>query len=138
MGRFSHGAKILFLSAIAGAALAQPVGYHHLAQLPRSHTLDLETGERGGRQADLVWNTSRGEAYLAAMGGAAFALMDGAAWERIDAEHLGRLAYAEVRFPAAKGTLLAVRTAEGNLAKLRILEVQRNGRAQVEWVLYLK
>ena len=110
------------MAGVAGAqpAFSQPIGYRHELTLNRSYVVDLETGGIGSPQADLEWNETREGTFLRALGAAYFVNIPSR------------------RIPAGRGTRVDVRTAEGNTAELRILSVDKNSAARLEWTLYLK
>src|SRR6185436_4214993 len=76
--------------------------------------------------------------------GALIADAGAARWENLDEAALAKLAYSANRYsawgpdaPVHKGAVFAVRTAEGNLAKVRIAEIGEDYRMRLEWLLYL-
>ena len=120
------------------------------ALLPPTFTIDLETGKQGAARADLHWGMqARDQPYLGAYQGgrgrgALIAEVGAASWEGLDEAALAKLAYSANRYsawgpdaPVHKGAVFAVRTAEGNLAKVRIAEIGEDYRMRLEWLLYL-
>lgn len=113
------------------------------ALLPPVGTLDLETGNAGTPQADLHWGmAAREQPYLAAHGEALIAESGGMRWEDMDAAALARLRYAPDRYsawgpdaPVRKDAAFAVRTHEGNFARIRIAEIRDNYDLRLEWTL---
>lgn len=128
----------------AAIAKAGAGGTYHKAHVPPTHTVDIDTGNVGRAGADLHWGMhSRGEPYLAGFEGGMLARLGGVAWEEATAAHLGKLNYAPAQFlfrsgePGFRlGDVIAVRTGEGRLAKLRIVSLRRDYGADTEWVLY--
>lgn len=119
------------------------------ATLRPTWTLDLESGEQGTPAADLHWGmAARDQPYLGAFQrgtrrGALIADAGAARWEDLDAAALAKLDYAPNQFsawgpdaPVRRGALFAVRTAEGNFAKLRIADIGEGYRLRVEWLLF--
>lgn len=115
----------------------------HGASLRPGATLDLETGRQGTPQADLRWDlTARDQPTLAASAGAQIAESRGARWEDVDAAHLARLDYGNDQYaawgpdaPVRKGAAFAVRTPEGNFARIRIAGVSDRHDLRLEWTL---
>jgi tetratricopeptide (TPR) repeat protein len=116
------------------------------AQVKPSFVLDLETGNTAvSNGADLWWHfATRQERALETRNGALMTRIEGRQFAAIDAAFLARLKYALVRLPASgdasevkAGSMIAVRTAEGNLAKLQVRSAEPGLSAlNVEWVLY--
>jgi tetratricopeptide (TPR) repeat protein len=114
------------------------------AVLRATRTLDLESGEQGTPKADLHWGmAARDQPYLGVRNGALIAQAGGARWEDLDPAALARLSYATNRFsawgpdaPVRRGAQFAVRSIEGNFAKLRIARVSDDHELKLEWVLY--
>ena len=80
---------------------------------------------------------------LSAHNGAMIALAGDKPWEDIDAAYLATLPYAATSLRAAtedapirRGTVFAMRTAQGSLAKLRIVVVWVHWELETQWVLY--
>jgi tetratricopeptide (TPR) repeat protein len=120
-------------------------GPTRLAVIPKTGAIDLETGALGASErADVHWVMTPGNVpYLAPMRGALIAAMRGANWEDVEASALRRQNYSETRLPAGgpkaiirPGAVIAVRTAEGNLAKLRMVKIHANNDLRAEWLLY--
>ena len=107
-------------------------------------TLDLESGTPGAPNADLHWGMqARDQPYLASYRAALIAPGGSARWEEMDAAYLARLNYSPNQYsawgpdaPVHKGAVFAVRTREGNFAKLRVLDIGRRYELEVEWTLY--
>jgi len=118
-----------------------------------TQTIDLETGKEGAARADQHWGMqARDQPYLGAHqpqrspGQAALIAQAGTArWEGLGQAALEKLPYAPNRFsawgpeaPVRKGAVFAVRTAEGNFAKVRVVEIRRNHDLELEWVLFAR
>ena len=107
-------------------------------------TIDLETGQRGTPQADLHWvMAAPDQPYLRSLQGALIAEGRGARWEEMNASTLAQLSYSSNQYsawgpeaPVSPGAVFGVRTAEGNLAKIRIAGIRENYDLRLEWVLY--
>jgi hypothetical protein len=116
------------------------------ASIQPSFTLDLETGvTRNSSAADLWWHfQTRERRLLDTRNGAVLALIEGREWRKVDAGFLSGLRYQAVSFPAfggnppiRAGVMVAVRTAEGNYAKVLIDETgQGTADLKLRWVLY--
>jgi hypothetical protein len=128
----------------ARASSASAGGTFHALRLPRTYAVDLDTGKVTREGADLHWRMeTRDRPYLAPFQGALIALSGDVRWEKVDVKHLAGLDYAVTRYSAAhadapvqRGTVVAVRTSKGNLAKFRIVAVSKGYDVDVEWVLY--
>jgi hypothetical protein len=118
-----------------------------------TQTIDLESGKEGAARADLHWGMqARDQPYLGAHEpqrspekGALIAQAGTARWEDLNDAALGKLSYASNRFsawgpeaPVRKGAVFAVRTAEGNFAKIRVVDIRRNHDLELEWVLFAR
>jgi len=111
-----------------------------------SYTLDLESGAVGaGTMSDLWWHFStRTDRSLDARNGASIALIEGRDFDGSDADFLSSLSYTVVSLSASgdgaqvkPGALFAVRTAEGNYARVRIVSAGGAGdELKLEWVLF--
>ena len=109
-----------------------------------TYTVDLESGTPGAPGADLHWGMqARDQPYLASYRAALIAPAGSARWEEMDAAYLARLAYAPNQYsawgpdaPVHKGAVFAVRTREGNFAKVRVLDIGRRYELNLEWTLY--
>jgi tetratricopeptide (TPR) repeat protein len=107
-------------------------------------TLDLESGATGAPGADLHWGMqARDQPFLASYRAALIAPGGSARWEEMDEAYLSRLTYAPNQYsawgpeaPARKGAVFAVRTVEGNFAKVRIVEIGRKYDLTLEWTLF--
>ncbi len=107
-------------------------------------TVDLESGTPGAPGADLHWGMqARDQPYLASYRAALIAPAGSARWEEMDAAYLARLSYAPNQYsawgpdaPLRKGAVFAVRTREGNFAKVRVLDIGRRYELNLEWKLY--
>ena len=119
------------------------------AELRATWTVDLETGNQGTPRADLHWGMqARDQPYLGAFqrgsGRPALIAEVGAAlWEELDAGALAKLSYSASQYsawgpdaPVRKGALFGVRTAEGNLAKVRVAGIGDDYRLRLEWLVY--
>ena len=119
------------------------------ASLRATWTVDLETGNQGTPRADLHWGMqARDQPFLGALqrgaGNPALIAEVGAArWEELDEAALAKLNFSVNQFsawgpdaPVRKGALFGVRTAEGNLAKVRIAGIGDNHQLRLEWLLY--
>jgi len=114
------------------------------AMVPPTGTLDLETGEQGTPKADLQWALAApGRPALHPLLGALIAPGGSVRWEHIGAVYLAGLRYSAAWHAASgpeatmrPGEVFAVRTGEGNLAKIRVAEIRGNFDLQLEWVLY--
>lgn len=121
---------------------SHPSGLQTALLLPAT-TLDLETGQPGTPQADLRWGmAAREQPYLAAHGEALIAESGGTRWEDLDAAALARLRYAPTQYsawgpdaPVRKDAAFAVRTPEGNFARIRVVEVGPGHDLRIEWTL---
>jgi tetratricopeptide (TPR) repeat protein len=115
----------------------------HAALLRPASTLDLDSGRQGTPQADLRWTmAARDQPTLAAEHGALIAEGGATRWEDLDAARLAQLSYAPGMYsawgpdaPVRKGAAFAVRTPEGNFARIRIAEVRDNYDLRIEWTL---
>lgn len=127
----------------ARAVKAALGGSFHQLKLRPSYWVDLDGG-RAGREGDLRWVLDiRGRPLLAPSDGALIALVGNKAWEDIDAKHLAALPYSATSFPAGyqdspvrRGTVLAVRTAQGRLAKFRYVYMEKRWVLAAQWVVY--
>lgn len=107
-------------------------------------TVDLESGKTGAPRADLHWGmAARDQPYLGSYRDALIAPGGSARWEDMDGPYLARLSYAPNQYsawgpdaPVHKGAVFAVRTGEGNFAKVRVAEIRRNYDLRLEWTLY--
>ncbi len=119
------------------------------ATVKPSFTLDLETGDTAAlKAADLWWHfATKTDRSLDLRNSALMARIPDAGgrdFPAMDAAFLATLRYDLVRLPASgagaeikDGTVIAVRTTEGNLAKLRIRSAKPGLVAlSVEWILY--
>jgi len=119
------------------------------AILRATWTVDLETGDPGTPQADLDWGmAARDQPYLGAYQratakGALIAAVGDTRWEELNESALANLRYAANRYsawgpdaPVRRGAVFAVRTAEGNFAKVRVVEIGNNFNLRLEWLLY--
>jgi hypothetical protein len=114
------------------------------ALLRATRTIDLETGKEGTPQDDLHWGMAPGELpFLGTREGAQIAPAGGARWEDMNLAQLARLSYAANQYSAwgtdalvHPGAVFAVRTAEGNFAKLRIAGLGSDHELRLEWKLY--
>lgn len=118
-----------------------------VASVRPSFTLDLESGTVGGSPAaDLWWHfVTRDERYLDGRSGALLALIDDLSFEQADESFLKRIRYVQTSLrasgtnpPVRPGAVIAVRTMEGNHAKVRVLEAA-SGAAELklEWLVYV-
>ena len=71
------------------------------------------------------------------------ALVPERAWEEIEARDLARLPFAATGFavggadsPVKRGTVVAIRTAEGRLAKVRFVQKLKRNELELQWVIY--
>ncbi len=128
---------------------AAPEAGLQTAELRATWTVDLETGNQGTPRADLHWGMqARDQPYLGVFQRgsgrpAQIAEVGTARWEELDAAALAKLSYAPNQYsawgpdaPVRKGALFGVRTAEGNLAKVRVAGIGDNYRLRLEWLLY--
>ncbi len=119
------------------------------AWLRAPRTIDLETGNQDAAQADLHWGmAARDQAYLGvvprgAAQRAGIAEAGALRWEDLNESALAKLDYSPNRYsawgpdaPVRRGAVFAVRTAEGNLAKLRVAQIRNDYQLQLEWLLY--
>ncbi len=116
------------------------------ASLRPSYTLDLESGVAGeSPAADLWWHfETRARRTLDGRHGALLSVVEGRAWEQLDAAALAGIRYSRASLLAwgiddvvRPGTLIAVRTAEGNFAKVRIVDVKPGTTdLQIEWEVF--
>ena len=119
------------------------------ASLRSTWTLDLETGEQGTPSADLHWGmAARDQPYLSVVQrgagkGALIAQVGAARWQDLNESALAKLDYAANQYsawgpdaPVHRGAVFAVRTAEGNFAKVRVAEIRKNYQLRLEWLLY--
>jgi tetratricopeptide (TPR) repeat protein len=127
---------------------APEAGLHSVSLRP-TWTIDLETGDQGTPQADLRWGmAARDQPYLEAYErssgrGALIAEVGDRRWEDLDEPALAKLNYAANRYsawgpdaPVRKGAVFAVRTMEGNFAKMRVAEIGNSYQLRLEWLLY--
>ncbi|HEX9432224.1 MAG TPA: hypothetical protein VF936_05480 [Burkholderiales bacterium] len=127
----------------ARAVKAALGGSYHEARVPLSYIVDLPSG-RGGLDGDLRWAMdTRDHPHLGPYRGSMLALAGNKAWEDIDARHLAGLAYSATSFPTGyesspvgRGTVVAVRTAEGRLAKVRYVSTSKRWALDMQWVVY--
>ena len=116
----------------------------HSVLLRPTWTVDLESGKTGVPRADLHWGmVARDQPYLGSHREALIAPGGSARWEDMDGPYLARLAYAPNQYsawgpdaPVHRGAVFAVRTGEGNFAKVRVTEIRRNFDLRLEWTLY--
>ena len=119
------------------------------ASVRATWTIDLETGSQGTPQADLHWGmAARDQPYLAVVQrgtaqGALIAEVGNARWEELNEAALAQMSYAANQYsawgpdaPVHRGAVFAVRTVEGNFAKLRVAEIGKNNQLRLEWLLY--
>jgi tetratricopeptide (TPR) repeat protein len=114
------------------------------AHVRPSWTVDLESGIAGAPNADLHWGMqARNLPYLASYRTALIAPVGKARWEEMDEAYLARLSYAPNQYsawgpeaPVRKGAVFGVRTAEGNFAKIRVVDIGRKYDLTLEWTLY--
>ncbi len=114
------------------------------ALLRPTFTVDLESGQQGPPGGDLHWGMqARDQPYLAAYREALIAPAGSARWAEMDAAYLARLNYASNQYsawgpdaPVKKGAVFAVRTREGNFAKVRALNIGWRHELNLEWTLY--
>ena len=113
---------------------------------------NIERDKLGDRQEghDLWWrHSSTTERYLCSLNSAKIAVVKGKKWEEVDQAFLASCELSDMRIPGSDndnqltpGTILAVRTIAGNLAKLKVLGYRphENGIAnydlELEWVIY--
>jgi tetratricopeptide (TPR) repeat protein len=122
----------------------------HSALLRPTGTVDLETGDLRSPQADLHWGMQALDqpylgTYQGAPGrGALIADAGAARWESLDEAALAKLSFSANRYsawgpdaPVRKGALFAVLTAEGNLAKVRVVDIGDKHQLRLEWLLYV-
>lgn len=97
--------------------------------LPGTWQWDIDTDSIGGdrREVDLWWAHRKGKRSLEVMNGAAMAMLDGVSYEALDDKYIKKctLSTHPIDDPDSSqalnpGTVIAVRTSAGNLAKLRI------------------
>ena len=103
--------------------------------IPGTWLWDVESNELGGTSdnADLWWeHVTREERYLVPQNGARIAVVSGQRYEDIDLASLANLTLIEDRISGSDGnnllrpgTLLALRTAEGNMVKLKVVRYYR-------------
>ncbi len=123
------------------------------ASLRATWTVDLETGNQGTPRADLHWGMqARDQPYLGVFqrgsGRPALIAEVGAArWEDLDEAALAKLSYSVNQYsawgpdaPVRRGAVFGVRTSEGNLAKVRVVDMVADMRGnyglRLEWLLY--
>jgi len=119
------------------------------ASVRATWTIDLESGKQGTPQADLHWGmAARDQPYLAAVQrgtakGALIAEVGDMRWEDLNESALAKLSYALNQYsawgtdaPVHPGAVFAVRTVEGNFAKVRVAEIGSNYQLRLEWLLY--
>ena len=107
-------------------------------------TIDLESGEQGTPQADLLWGmAAKDQPYLGVRGGALIASVGDVRWQELNAIKLATLGYAANRYsawgpdaPVHAGAVFAVRTVEGNFAKVRVAGIRDNDQLRLEWLLF--
>ncbi len=91
-----------------------------------THTWDIETNQQNGPKVTGLWwhQVSATEQYLASIGGLRLAVVLEKGFDTITQEDLANLRFSDTKLAKNRltpGTLLAVRTKDGNLAKLKVL-----------------
>jgi hypothetical protein len=128
----------------ARAAKAVQGGRLYTLRVRPSSIVDLDTGVFS-KDGDLRWGAmpNRNERWaLSAQNGAMIALAGDRPWEDIDAAYLATLPYAVTSYvfgddaPVRRGTVFAMRTAEGSLAKLRVMFMWKGWDLETQWVVY--
>jgi hypothetical protein len=126
-------ARLALLACLPATALAAPAPAKKEAVLGRGQTVllgtwswQVEGNKLGGLgTADVWWQqVSDTERNLVPLGGAAWALVEGEAFEKVSREDLARARYATGKLPGASlkpGTVVALRTRGGKLAKLKVV-----------------
>ena len=88
-------------------------------------TWKVEEGTLGAKGGDFWWEqVNDRERYLVPRGGAGWAVLSAKEFERVTRDDLAKAAYAADRLSGAvlvPGTVVAVRTADGKLAKLKVV-----------------
>jgi hypothetical protein len=127
----------------ARAAKAVQGGTLYTLKLRPSYIVDLESGtfsSDGGLRWGMQNRNERPK--LSAYNGAMIALAGDKPWEDIDAAYLAALPYAATSYffgddaPLRRGTVFAMRTARGSLAKLRIVTLWQGWELETQWVVY--
>ncbi|HEY7425339.1 MAG TPA: hypothetical protein VH682_13995, partial [Gemmataceae bacterium] len=133
-------------------------------------TWDIETNKQGGKKEVDVWweQVTNKEQFLVPRNGAGLIVLDKKAFDKITREDLRNLKYSNERLAndsLAPGTVVALRTNEGNFAKLKVVKYRelhdfsfseakllraewrafvlkkpnmKNYHLEVEWALYRK
>lgn len=139
--RFALSGALLAFSSPAGAADLRR------ASLPPTYTVDLETGSvgKGGTQ-DLFWRAmTRSERCITQYidNRALLAPLPAGEFNSADAARLAGLIYAQHCFShtdsggeVRKGFTFAVRTAEGNFAKVRVTGISARNHLDLEWRVF--
>ena len=129
----------------ARAVRAALGGHFHESNLRPSWSLDLTSGHAGGAGDLRLFMEARNRPPHLAPGqpGVLMALAPEKAWEDVEAHDLAGLAFSATSFaagaadsPVKRGTVVAMRTVEGSLAKLRFVQKLRNNELDVQWVIY--
>ena len=130
-----------------GGAIPSAVVAQDTTTIYGTHAMDFDTGTTGGDGVDAWWSIDASapdplEAQLVAAFGSRFAVLTGTDYGAINAAFLGTTHYTNSPIngsegPAnqlANGAVFAVRTSQGNLAKVQV--VQHGYDLQIEWVTY--
>jgi len=129
----------------ARAVRAALGGTFHEASIRPSWSVNLISGLPGGAgELRLVMEARNRPPHLApGYPGALMALAGERAWEDIEAHDLAALPFAATSFaagaadsPIQRGTVVAIRTAEGGLAKLRFVYMAKESELALQWVMY--
>ena len=110
--------------------------------IPADSLFDVDTGKRppaGGRGADLTWQRPPPDWRMAPapQTNATLAHIGVVDFDSIDAERLSRLSYAPTPIPLNQlenGNVFAVRSADGNFAKIRVFALAVE--IGIQWVTY--
>jgi hypothetical protein len=93
--------------------------------IPGTWSWTVEGNTVGGDRADLFWEQVSGsERNLVPRGGAAWAVLKGKPFEKVGPADLRKAAYSREKLPGSSlrpGTVLALRTGGGKLAKLKVV-----------------
>lgn len=132
----ARGVPSLLVTVVVAAAFAGPVRGHEDApgDRPKSGqtvilgtwTWDIEADTLGGKNTDVWWEiVTEDEKYLTPTNGTQLALVAGRSYDELKAADLKGAAYSTAKIGIGDlkpGTIVALRTKGGNLAKLKVVE----------------
>jgi hypothetical protein len=130
-----------------GKGLLETVKDEGVTQIPGTYSWDIERDQiKGSSQAKDVWweQLNSTERNLVARNQAKLSLITGVGYDQVDVEYLKKLPYNLGKISGSDndsqlkpGTLVGIRTTEGNYAKIEILPSQSARTLIVRWKLYL-